>query len=449
MKKIVIFISLIMFAISLQAQITIFSDTWNAVQALNRANTKPEKAKILVGLGAKGLDQLLQFKKELEVARQGRTQVIVNIPGTGQKVLYKGSDGSFYSTENNQRYNVSTTLNEIQEYTFSKPVYGELTPYTPEEINFFKEAFSSPPKIGYSEYFLQNKEETVAQIAEKNSVRLSDVIFKRLKAEHRYGRFVLDPKEYTFMDFKPLLNGKPLRRYDVKTHIHYGLARIPGTNLESKVRIFIRKFKEEIPFMFTCKWKKDKGEDFSDFQDLRRTFHQESLFVVFGLRSWRNSVEICWEFRNQSSGKLIETKCWPFAGTTRTIFISLHPEKSKLPHGIYVGTIKVKNISTNKTIAEKTEYFEIIPRETKEIRIPEQQVFQQPVQEIKLDAGQVLFKLIQEKTITQDQFQIISTAQQEGASEQKKTEAREILFNLVEKKSITAKQFSCLSAEIK
>ena len=451
MKKI-IFIFSMCFAIGLQAQqVTILSDTWNALQALGKANTKSERTGILVRLGVKGADQLLQFKKELEVAKAGKTQVIVNIPGADQTTIHADQNGDLYYFESGQKHYVSRALNEVQEYIYSTPVHGDMQSY---DIGILKRDFSFEQTTEAYFYFMSRNEMSISEIADENRVPISGVSFRIVRFIPGRGMcYMNNDARYFGAQYIKALNerGKFLEKGNGSAKQGW-YAHVPGITagpFRAEIRIMRTECKDKLNFLLTCKWRKDfSGREvfLNDFNDIRRTFYQGESFVIgFGYQTYAKHTRAKIEVREQNSGKIAHTQI-------KDVYVSTYAEAINVPaeyfkQNKYVLFCEIKDVSTQKIILEKTEYFEIIPRPKVEVEQPVQQIIQQPQEDLNVE--QVLFELIQKGILSPEEFQTISTAQRKQASIEEKDKASKIIFKLVQEKKITAEQFQALSSKMK
>jgi len=300
---------------------------------------------------------------DMNVANAGRSEIVINTNTGSNATVYSDTEGKVYLLYNGTIYPISVGLVN-QAKTRSEP---EIENSTLPTYNF--SALTSDYKFEKTkkleEYFLEQQEETIEQIAKKHNISVNDVYFKEVIGQengiNQYDNNLIS-ETTAKADLKRIYNGEKLKRIN-----HEGWFKGYCNNLGLigyKVKVYavflnMKRYEHEIVSTFTCNWAKDfsgDGLDLDDFQGIKRSFYQDEkqLFVM----GYTTETAGTWtlEVYEASSGETVYKKTG--IATEGGQVVTVNKYGDKLSAGVYIYNFTLTADGQDKV--SKSEKFEII-----------------------------------------------------------------------------------------
>ncbi|MBW8050973.1 MAG: hypothetical protein FVQ77_11675 [Cytophagales bacterium] len=340
-------------------------------------------------------------KHHMNVAKAGRSEIVINTNSGNQGTVYSDQQGNVYLLYNGTIYPISaglvnqakTVQPEIKNSTLPAYNWTELE----REYRFEKEEI-------LTEYILNESKVTIKEIAGSNDISEEEIFLKLIYCEgigNIYAKIchegaIVSKNEYpnelsrklkkvfsneVLIHSNALYERKlkkccPLQNQGIYTLGNYNVVPyqrfINGQNCTVFINgILIKsdKFKHEIVTTYTCNWSKDfenDGLDLDDFQGIKRSFYkgERQLFVM----GYTTEITGTWtmEIYEASSGKTVYKK----TGTADKggKVVTVEKEGDKLAVGMYIYNFTITADGQDKI--SKSEKFEIIEDTEKKYASP-------------------------------------------------------------------------------
>ena len=346
------------------------------------------------------LNKSAQRKHEMNVAKAGKSEIVINTNNGNKSTIYSDVNGNVYLLHNGTIYPISTGLvNQARsEQSGNNSAYSaESSAILPYDLNKLKNSFVFDKKTKYTEkkgwrrYDMGTACKTLSEIASINNVSKDDIYFVPVKFKKQQ-EFVSEYK-YNIPRLLSLASGSRSKKifneiYWSKRRICYNHRyrdrndsyaddftnrwsfRIPGFEElvhPSCFQVWIRTTKRTshsfYPFktvsVFSCNWAKDfdgKGYSFEDFKGVKRSFFKdESILFVCGYTS-ESPVNSSFEIYKASTGKLYQKTSGVHGAGAVSQLIFRKLEK-QLPPGTYIYNFLLENSDGKKISA--SEKFEV------------------------------------------------------------------------------------------
>lgn len=353
------------------------------------------------------LNQSAQRKHELNVARSGRNEIVINTNSGNQASVYLDDKGNVYLLYDGIIHQIAAVLVDQAKSESVKPTMindrpsirnASLPDYNlPElkdEFKFEKRVYSDYQRK-MEKYFMSSNKETLSTIASKFSISRDDIYFEAYKLIDGEPLVIgarstitgyINPNPNEDLRLKQNLqqiydSQKPLVQtpygcsnsgddfFTNEGSIHFYVKKLNRMVKPDGFFIYLNKItndtqKEFFDFMivtsFTCNWVRDfdgLGLDFEDFQGIKRSFTKdESILFVLGYTSETDS-QWSLDIYEASTGKTLFTE----SGISEKggNIITTKKNDETLPFGVYIYNFILKAEGTNPL--SKTGKFEIIP----------------------------------------------------------------------------------------
>ena len=303
-----------------------------------------------------------QRKHDINVAKTGRSEIIINTGSNHQATVYSDIQGNVYLLYNGTIYPISSDLvNQAKSESgesaneYEPPIIKNVTLQNFNLSTLKNEyRFEKTKKIGTKKHFFNNDEQvTLCDIARRYNVPLNQLTiamyYPRKDVYYIHQRTQVINELYS-------CHKKFIGRKNGTAH-YSGDRYVASAGLIVLVPIY--SFSTEIVSIFTCNWAKDfdgKGFGFDDFQGIKRSFDKdESLAFVMGYTSEHSGT---WklEVYEVSSGKTIFEK----TGTANKGGQIVGAEKGSVTWspGVYMYNFTL--MTPGNDLVSKREKFEIL-----------------------------------------------------------------------------------------
>ena len=304
-----------------------------------------------------------QRKHEIDYARAGRNQLIINTTDGKQAQLVRDTSGDVYIVMEGTIYPLSQefinqargTSATLASNRLNAPVIEGATLPLYNLIDL-ESRFNSNPTIKESYDYKVYRKEYLSDIAKKLRVPKSNIFYWADK-----GGFIWDVKS----KLRPIKNQKEI--WEDKKKIKRSLPFSSKTTLV----IFEEKYKNQISAVFSYKWQRDLNNDgnldFNEFNQIKRTFYDNENFNI-GVKyqtekGFKGNLEI--KILKGNTGELITNEKVEIVSNGPMLNWRLIP-KETFSEGTYlVHTTLLKGgrkyaDSFSTPISSQTEKFEII-----------------------------------------------------------------------------------------
>lgn len=325
-------------------------------------------------------------KHEMNVAKVGRSEIIINTTDGNQAKMYADNQGNLYLLYEGKIYPIATDIiNQARNHYVMEEIKNATLPGY--NLAALKNEYTFEKTTEYIEYFLEEEKETLKQIAIKHNLSVDDIYIVLLnkimqgviwRGGWNYGkRYSKKTAQVTIggcklsslYDDRQLIRiGNPqdfnsIYKVGNRDNIAIGYCYPKHWNLNRNfpIAIFLRitKFNLEIVSTFTYNWAKDfegDGLDLDDFQGIKRSFYKDEiqLFVM----GYTTETAGIWtlEIYEASSGETV----YKNTGTANKggQVVTVEKEGDKLPVGMYIYNFTL--IADGQDKISKSEKFEIL-----------------------------------------------------------------------------------------
>lgn len=403
---------------------------------------------------------------EIALAKAGKTEIILNGPGGTSAQLVRDQQGNVYLVQNGQIYPISQGIVNQAANLGSVSSYGNSPDLQGFDMESLRRSFVFERQFATQEYFLQNEEESLAEIARKFNVSIDDIAVKNVfdfcitpwncKRAFTYSK--VSKGTYLIKDdaAKWKIGGVWASVYKGKKNLvrvtnregYNGYFR-PGMKRGDLIfTMYLRKlmYEPKLNLVFTCNWVKDldgDGLEFDEFKGIKRDFGQgEQFFIVSGHQSNYESVKWVVEILNDEDGSTVTSK-------TKHLTGGPHIELYEIPlgglaPGKYYYNIKIYS-PDNKLIDLKQESFVINDGGGNANQGNTSTQYQSSSNKGNID--DVLFDLLSTKKISGEEYSVLIEGFEGSTTSKKK--ASTLLTRLVSEGKIDRQQFRLISEKLR